>query len=154
MTEPVRPPWMRAVQVLLYAAIVKDFAAANRIAEKIAARWPDDTGSVILALVDTTIDAVRPEGWADGDPVHLAFSHDGGQTVTGADVVPAEVAWAGRLVAARAAMDEDTFIALMNAPAEDEWPRHFGRLVSSLGLMLAQHPQWLAAAQKWKERRG
>lgn len=63
---------------------------------------------------------------------------DGDQRVTDADGVPRpEVAWAGRMLAARAAGDEDAWRALLTSVPDAEFGRHVGALLEMCALVTA-----------------
>jgi len=72
----------------------------------------------VMAWCDTLI-ARWPGGLeAAGQPVLLGWLEDGRGPVQSAQDVPAPARWAGQVTAARAALDQDAFFALLRAPAE------------------------------------
>jgi hypothetical protein len=75
----------------------------------------------IKALCDTLIGRERElTGTEDGTPIRPAwFDTDRNRLSLDADEVPVEARWAGRLIAARAAMDRDSYDALIAAVGTD-----------------------------------
>ena len=74
----------------------------------------------VLGWADTYIQTLHPEHQY-GRPFAIAWRDLESTTpdaVLGAADVPAPVRWAGQIIAARAANDPDTYVALMQAPAE------------------------------------
>lgn len=109
---------LRLASDALRCAVAGDRERAFRVVERIG----DECGGEGLALAMV--------GWSDtliarvpnltGKPVRLAFMQaDSGRVDENADDVPAEVRWSGRLLAARAADDRQTWNALIDALPED-----------------------------------
>lgn len=72
----------------------------------------------ITAWCDTLL-GCHPDGpRSDGRLVQVCWLQDGKGPVQHAEEVPPPARWAGQVIAARAALDEDAFWALMDAPAE------------------------------------
>jgi len=102
--------------VALQAAVNQDRAGATAALKGIS----DGFGGAGLALaILAWCDAVilryqQITGTPDGQPVRIAWQEadTGDISVTGRDV-PAEVRWAGQLVAARAALDQPAYDALI-----------------------------------------
>lgn len=93
----------------------------------------DETGSdgvyvALLGWCDTYLDI---KGVPAAGSVNIAFQELGSGAVGSADEVPGEVAWAGRMLAARAADDPDNWDALCDALPEDGQAvaRHVMRLL-------------------------
>jgi hypothetical protein len=103
---------------------------------------PEGVYAMLLAWCDTLaislgIDGERTAlqfrlGKADGTP-------QGG--VTGSDEVPERVAWAGRVVAARCALDRPMFGALISALPEDRAGvgSHVGAVLEVVAVTLLSH---------------
>jgi hypothetical protein len=86
----------------------------------------------IVAWCDAVILRYREvTGTPDDGPVRMAWQNTdtGDISATGNDV-PEETRWAGRLIAARAALDEPAWDALMSSLPEDGWA--IGGYVSAL----------------------
>lgn len=121
----------------LWAAVAEDWPRAQAATQEIGDRFGGDGVMVAaLAWIDTTLTRVPGMGYAadNGRKVALAFREETtGRAETAADVPPG-VAWAGRLMAARSADDQDTFEALVNSVESDE---QFGQYIADLLLMVA-----------------
>ena len=127
---------MRLAGDALRCALVDDWTLATRTVQRIS----DECGSAgvaraILGWSDTLI--ARTPG-LHGNAVRLAFMNADSGEVGGADDVPEEVRWAGRVLAARAADDEDAWNALMDALPDDPAAtgRHVARLLHLVALNL------------------
>jgi len=82
-------------------------------------RWPGQMAQVLVAWIDTAGKALGMNDFQPG--INLAFQHaTTGSRTANADDVPREVAWTGRLFAARLAGDRDSFAALLEALPDDE----------------------------------
>lgn len=114
--QPVRTPspWAGDAAACLLAAMRRD-----RDAMVVAARTLVDhhgmsvVPQVMLAWIDTVI---AQAGITGGDPARLLFADvDTGHVSLDAHDVRPEVAWAGRLLNARIAEDQDSYRALMGS---------------------------------------
>ena len=112
--KPTPSPWNRHAAAVLDAARRRDPAATQRAATAlITTHGPDVINPVMMAWIDTVIGA---QGIPYGQPGALAFlDTDGGPWTENADDVRPAVAWAGRLINARIACDEDSYRALIGA---------------------------------------
>jgi hypothetical protein len=117
---PIERRAMTLATVALHAAMAGDWDKATDAVQRIS----DECGAVgigraILGWSDTMI-ARLVTGHIPGQPIRLAFQQvETGRIDTDADKVPAEVRWAGRVIAARAANDHATWDALMDALPDD-----------------------------------
>lgn len=126
--QPTRSPWNGHAAAVLQAAIRRDRAATQTaVTALIAAFGADVLPQVMLAWVDTTLNAQGVT--ADGRPARIVFGNPATGRVSDADDVPPEIAWAGRLLGARAADDEDTYRALMAAIPDEDVGRHITALL-------------------------
>lgn len=121
-TYPVRrtpSAWHADATAALHAAMRRDHDTARAAVQAIAARDPEDLPDVLLAWCDTLLSArgLRDYG---AEPFTLDFGNLDTLQVQHADDVPPAVAWAGRLIAARAADDQATFEALILAAVDGE----------------------------------
>lgn len=112
---------------LASAAMTAYMGGAWKTAEKAVQRIGDECGPDGVEL------AMR--GWIDTMAGRLGYRHGpqavaitfrglddggpGGDAVSADAVERREVVWAGRLMAARVAMDQDTYVALLNALPHD-----------------------------------
>lgn len=117
----------------LRAAMREDWPAMTTAVESLS-------GSQALIVAITawcdTLLAHHPDGFPrGGQPVRVAWMDKNAGQVQHAEDVPMPVRWAGQVLAARAAMDEDGFWALMNAPSDG---LDFGTCVSALVASVAQ----------------
>lgn len=106
----------------LRSAIREDHQAAAAAVQAIS----DEAGGpgvelAVHAWADTLIAAYRQAtGTADTAPVQPGWINAGtGDIAADADGVPGEVRWAGRFIAARAAMDHPACYALLTALPDD-----------------------------------
>jgi len=126
--QPVRTPspWSGHARACLDAAMRRDWPAAQAAASAlIAAHGPDVVPRVMLAWIDTAIVAqgITPE--KTGRPAHLIFGDvDTGTVATDAHDVDPVIAWAGRLINARIADDQDSYAALMDAVPDGDGSRY------------------------------
>ena len=126
----------------LHYAMAEDWERASRAVQVLGdAFGGDGCVTAMLGWADTLIS--RTPGLAgDGRPVRLAFQTlETGHIDYNADDVPDDVRWAGRLLAARAADDRDTFEALINSVPDDAtWSKYVGAVLkmSALNLRAAQ----------------
>ncbi|HEX6681524.1 MAG TPA: hypothetical protein VF062_01930 [Candidatus Limnocylindrales bacterium] len=129
---------IRLARTALDAAMAGRWDAAQRALQRIGEECGDDgLGSAVLALCDTLI-AHATDGDVGAKSARISFMNgDTGQLdQPGSDQVPAEVQWAARLIGARAAMDEDRFVAVL-----DELPRD--------GLAIGRHVWSLLQVVAW-----
>lgn len=104
----------------LQAALSGDWPAAYRL---ISATGRECGGPgvcrALIAWADTMIRYTAGGPAEDGQQVHLAFMQAETGRVHGADEAPPAVRWAGQLIAARAARDEQAWHALVDALPAD-----------------------------------
>ena len=141
MRNPLPRRERRAVQlagVALTAARANDWPRAVKMLQRINDECgPDGAGRALLSLCDT---AIAEMGIPPGAPVHIQYKNIDTQQVQGADEVEKrEVVWAGRMLAARAAQDQDTWDALIETLPDD--PRVMGQHALALLQMVALNPR-------------
>ena len=100
--------------VALHRAIAGDMPTAARYLR----RLNGSTGLLlaIQAFCDTYIGELHPDH-AYGAPLRLVWFDVDGAGDVDADAVSPPLRWAGRVIAARAAMDLDGYTTLLNAPS-------------------------------------
>jgi len=130
--EPRRPPWLKQAAFALGAAVDEDWAAANRTVTQIArTHGVNAIPDVLLAFIDTMI----AQTGAPSMPDQVAFQAENGGAIQSADEVPPAVAWAGRLMMARARDDQDTFEALIHScRTDEEWTANCSAVLSMCAL--------------------
>lgn len=130
-----RAPVIKLATTALHAAMRDDWPAATTAVQAINDRHGGrGLMAAILAWCDTAILKMTGSFTASGS-VAVAFQAVETGEIGGADDVPAEVRWAGRLIAARAADDEPTFNALIESVPSD--PKAMGAHVARLLEMVA-----------------
>ena len=128
------PRAMDLARIALHAAMRDDTDQAIRAVKAIS----DETGGeglmdAILGWCDT---AIANEGIATGTPIRIAWMEKStGRINAGPEEVRPTARWVGRLLAARAADDQDMFMALMDSIPDD--PKDVGDHVWELVQMVA-----------------
>lgn len=129
-----RDPVLKAMAAnALRFAVAERYTEAGQALGRINERFGGD-GAVQAALlwVDTLIAGL---GATKNDPVAVAFRNVETGSVHFADGTPPTVVWAGRLIGARLADDEDTFLALINAVGQRaEFGEYIGELLHMVAL--------------------
>ncbi|WP_242890152.1 hypothetical protein [Actinomadura litoris] len=144
MADPLTRKERRAVQLAgaaLTAALGNDWQRASAMLQRISTECGGEgMQRALLSLCDTVI---HHAGITPGQPVRIMFQQaDGDGRITGADEVQRrESVWAGRLLAARAADDEDTWSALIEALPRDGYAigQHVIALLEMCTLMIARY---------------
>jgi len=115
--NPTPPPWRDHATACLHAAMRRDWPAAVGAADVlIAEHGPGVLPDVMLAWIDTALTAQGITRDKTGEPALLLFGNvDTGRVATDAHDVNPAVAWAGRLINARIADDQDSYRALLDA---------------------------------------
>lgn len=126
----------------LRAAVAQDWEIAAASVRKVNGEFPHQAPNVLLSWIDTLIRHIDPDAVRNPRPIRLMFSAGGTGPATGADQVRPAVAWSGRLIAARAAMDEEQFRALLNAAPRDTRgaARWMGELLGVVAMCLRADP--------------
>jgi hypothetical protein len=115
-----------------HAAARGDWAEASKAMAVIGRQNPNVIALVLSAFCDTTIGIQRDmrglppmeDGVPEDGPVRPAWVNaDTGQLTMDADALPPAVRWAGQLIAARAALDFESFQALLTAMPTDGFKR-------------------------------
>jgi hypothetical protein len=129
---------IRLAAAALTCAMAQDWERASKAVQRIS----DECGSVgvgraILGWSDTLISRM---GHTPGRPVAIAFQEVESGRIDSADgdFVPERVKWAGRVLAARAADDQATWDALMDALPDDGTAigEHVAAVLEMCALML------------------
>lgn len=111
-----------------HAAVREDWPAVSAAMAEAGRQSPNVITLVLTAFCDTTISLQRKirgmpppqDGVPEDGPVRPAWLNaETGRLTMDADDLPPAVRWAGQLVAARAAMDADSFQALLKAMPAD-----------------------------------
>jgi hypothetical protein len=133
------PRWWKLAGVALTAARDLDYQAAAHAGERIGEIYGWDVlPQIMLAWIDVTTAKCGFD--PQGEAVHIAWQNEDSAEVTDADSTPPGAVWAGRLIGARLADDEDTYRAVMHAVTDDaEWSRNVGALLTTCGAMLRRY---------------
>jgi len=119
---------------------------AEAVLLRILAHCEYGVGSAVRGLCDTTVNALAP-GWhpARNKPnrVDLEFRFDVDIERVDAQDVPPEHRWAGQIIAARAAVDEEAYRALLASVPLDGWLAYLLHLlrVTASGLNGVDYPR-------------
>lgn len=127
-------PWVKWARLALDAEIREDRRRVQWAIETIAKVYPNDTAAIMLAWIDTGVSwlGLDPAELA-ADPPPVAFHAIETGNIEHADQVPADVAAAGRLIAARLADDEAQFVAVLAAiPEGEDFGRVFCRVLTAV----------------------
>lgn len=138
MTSTELPPWYALASMALTEAVLGNNDIAGKAMQQIHDQHgPEAVPGVLLAWIDTMLTYIPPpEG---SSFVGLEFREVTENHFTGADEVPPAVAWAGRLIVARANDDEAQARALIDSVLSDEqWGRNVSALLSGIAIMLRQ----------------
>jgi hypothetical protein len=118
-TEPGSPEYKRGVRLgaeALHAAMREDWGAVKAALDAMSGSHALIVA--IMAWCDTLL-VRHPDGQcAGGHPVQVTWQEHGEGPLQHAEDVPPPARWAGQVIAARAALDEEAFYALLAAPAE------------------------------------
>lgn len=141
--DPERERGIRLATDALQAAISQDWDAV-----KAAMSAMNGSMALVYAVVAWADWVLAARNGGQVAPVTDVIGISWLNTDTGdietADEVPPEVRWAGQVIAARSAMDEDGFMALLHAPAPGT---DLNRCVGQLLLMTAEELQGMNAGQ-------
>lgn len=108
---------LRLAAKALNAAVAEDWDHVESVVNLLH----DEHGveGLVLAMLGWCDVLISQTPQAQGGQVNLAFIQQDTGHIGFADSVPAEVAWAGQVLAARAAKDKDMWDALMEVIPED-----------------------------------
>jgi len=115
-------PWLPLASKILQGAVNEDWPTVRSAIKKFARDHGSTQVPLLLrAMIDTLL--TRSGAYSDPDkPTRLIFQERDTGTLSTADEVPPATRWAGRLLMARAAMDQDQWTALMRSVSSDqEW---------------------------------
>lgn len=133
-----RDPRLRAMASnALSFTLAERYDEARGVLERMAVTYGGD-GAVQAAMlwIDTLAAKLgRPK---DGQGVALMFKAVETGEVGGADGRRPTVVWAGRLITARLADDQDTFVALINTAGQHDIGPYIGELLHMVALSLQQ----------------
>ena len=115
--NPTPPPWRNHATACLHAAMRRDWPAVQDAATAlVTTHGPGVLGDVMLAWIDTALAAQGITCDRTGEPAQLLFGDlTTGRIATDADDVNPATAWAGRLINARIADDQDSYRALLDS---------------------------------------
>jgi hypothetical protein len=132
------PRWWKLASFALTASRDQDYHAAGQAGQRIGEVYGFDVlPMVMLAWIDTTISRCGLD--AAGKAVAIAWQREGDAAITDAASTPPAVVWAGSLIGARLADDEDMYRAVIGSVKDDdEWSRNVGALLTTCGAMLRQ----------------
>lgn len=119
----------------LHAAMADDWKAASGALQTLSDECGGaGVGDAMRAWCDTLIGRTHGDLQDSGSGVRLVFKNADSGEMGGADDVPAPTRWAGRLIAARAAMDQPTWQALLEAipPGNDAVSEYVGALLQTI----------------------
>ncbi len=139
--KDIRERTLRLAAEALYAAMAADSPRATEAVKAINAECGGEgLGLAISAWCDTLICEYRKAtGTAEDAPVKFAWqdADTGDISVTGSDL-PDQARWAGRLIAARARLDRESYEALISSLPDDGWVigGYVSALLSSVALTL------------------
>jgi len=139
-------PWVKWARLALDAEIRQEPLRVKWALETIAKVYPNDTPAIMLAWIDTgvaalgldpaknpTLRARRRLRELAANPPAIAFHEIETGSIKHADEVPASVAAAGRLIAARLANDEAQFVAVLaSVPEGRELGLVFARVLTAV----------------------
>lgn len=134
------PPWFELARRALWLASRDELERAVRTVERMAREH--GVGAVPEAMQAWMDTVLRARGLpVTGEPVTLTFVEPGTGQISGADDVTPEWAWAGRLIAARAADDPDTYRALIDSvPDNAVWSRRVTTVLVMCAVNLRGRP--------------
>lgn len=122
------PAWLALAWRALRLAVHREDERALRVVERMATEHgPQVIPEALQAWLDAALKYMGPPPSAvrnaEGHPrVALAFYDAEAGVITDASQVRPETAWAGQLLAARAAMDREMFVGLVDSvPDDDAW---------------------------------
>ena len=123
-------------QNALHFAMTEQFDQCSSVLERLAAAYGGD-GAIQAALMwIDTLAAKMGHDHTNPMPVALMFKAVETGELDGADDVRPKVAWAGRLITARLADDQDTFIALINLAGQKDIGPYIGELLHIVALSM------------------
>ena len=139
---PGRDRGLRLTAEALQAAVNEDQEQAAQAVRELDQLGTQTLVTAVTAWCDTLINAYRQAtGTPDTAPVQPGWVHaDSGVVAADADGVPAGARWAGRFIAARAAMDHPACYALLGALPDDPAAagEHVVTLLNMCGLTLRE----------------
>lgn len=133
--EPDPPPWLPLVSEALTAAVFEDWRSSVATLMQLQ----DEHGAEVLpvamlAWIDTMLDVVPQTTGKLVIPAFYCLAHG---HITDVDNTSPEVAWCGRLIAARANDDEQMYRALIDSvPTDEQYARNLATLLQTIALNL------------------
>jgi hypothetical protein len=134
-TPPQRPAWAPLASMALTEAVLGNNKTASRAMQELHdEHGPEAVPGVMIAWIDTLL-AHCP--LPPGQLASFLFRREGSTEITTADDVPPHVAWAGRLIVARALNDYAQAVALVNSiPTDEDYSRNVSALLSTIAANL------------------
>jgi hypothetical protein len=155
-----RAPWVHLARKAIQAGLNGDWPRVNAAVQAIDILYPGSMPQVMLAWIDTAAlnIGLTPELLEGiqrrGEPLRPVYlREDDGQLDTNADDVDPAVANAGRLITARLANDEATFVAVIRTvPGNAEWTQLVSRVLEAcvFAILRARQglPTWVHPANE------
>lgn len=132
------PPWASAAATVLHAARNGHWTTAAVVLGRIVADY--GSGAVVEVMAAWIDTFAHVCGITEQGEIGPAFFDTDMGVDMGIDDVPRDVAWAGRLVAARLNGDEPTFEALIDAvPNDATWMECVNRVLSLVASGINAH---------------
>jgi hypothetical protein len=115
-------PWLPLASKILQGAVAEDWPKVQSGIKKfVRDHGTNQVPYLLRAMIDTLL--TRSQAYSEpGRLDRLVFQEKDTGQLSGVDEVPPATRWAGRLIMARAAMDQDQWVALMRSVGNSqEW---------------------------------
>ncbi len=128
------PPWFRLAAQSLTETVLKNYDVASQALKELVDEHSSEVlPEVMMAWIDTLLTRNPPPGTFGG----FAFVGEHDRQLNTVDDVPPAVAWAGRLIVARANADEQQLRALIDSvPTDADWARNVNALLTTVAANL------------------
>lgn len=138
---------IRLATAALHAALASKWDSASRYLGRIhdECGW-DGLNIALTAWCDTYADHATDGQWTGKTKVRVAFvdMRSGALTYSGAPDAPARIQWTGRLLAARAAMDEQAWVSLFGEIPDGEAGSYVGTVLETIARTVNGFPRGFA----------
>lgn len=150
-SQTQQPPWFEAGRrALVLAARLDGAGAAAAVNELASEHGADALPEVMQVWADTMLSYLPPP--EPGAAVSLMFLDLASGRLSGADAVKPPEAWAGQLIAARAADDPVMYRALINSVnGDDEWSERVAAVLKMCGLAVRSALLNQAPRHEWPQ---
>jgi hypothetical protein len=157
--DEARAPWVHLARKAFQAGLDGDWHRVNAAVQAIDIRYPGSMPQVMLAWIDTAavnigltpelLEAIQRRG----EPIQTVYLREDDGQLDNADNVEPAIANAGRLITARLANDEATWVAVIRAvPGNAEWTKLVARVLEAcvFAIMRAHEglPTWIHPANE------